>query len=92
MLTLPPQTESDWTVEENAIKDMYNCEFKCEKRQLVVVAKHNIEPSSEPLELLVNYRGLHSYWLPLLVTRKKDNKCASGTERHCKLAPGFGTM
>ena len=72
-LNSPPLTESDWTAEENAIDDICNCEFKCEKRQLVLVAKHDIEPSGEPRELFVNYGGLRTYWLPLLLRRRRDD-------------------
>lgn len=68
----PPLTEEDWRNEETSIDELCNCEFKCEKRQLVLVAKHDMGPSRRPQELLINYGGLRSYWLPLIIKKRDD--------------------
>ncbi|XP_028409489.1 uncharacterized protein LOC114532102 [Dendronephthya gigantea] len=68
----PPLTEEDWAKTESRIDEQCNARFDTTGEQLVLRTKRRLEPSKRPTEILVNYGGLRSYWIPLLRQRRDD--------------------
>ena len=63
----PEVTEEDWKKLEDEMDMCSNTSFKYLNDMLTLVAKINLPPTYKPQEILVNYGGLKSYWIPFVM-------------------------
>ena len=59
----PKMTADDWIRIERDLDLLANAEYKVVSRQLVLVAKQDLDPSLVPTEIFISYGGLRNYWI-----------------------------